>query len=765
MMTIPRLLRIPIDEAVSSFHRRMIVFAGEEVFNWAEDVIEEYVKEKGTVEVLAVYREEDEGAVEAVLSHASKLGCRITSISPRESEEILGGTWDVLLAFSPHEYTPNTLGRIVEAIRGGGILMLLGPRLDEWYAKPAEYHEKLVSPPYTFRDVVRRYTKRLVKTLKEHKGVWVVEDEAVYGSPLKPPPTKQRRPRMPKDAVFPRLIYKMAMTDDQVRVIHKIGSVYGEKKGGRRYLLIRADRGRGKSASLGLALAGLIYNDVYSEIPVTAPSISNAETMFRHLESALTALGYKVRRYSDDGRPVLEANGARVRYLSPYSLAKKEGVFAVVDEAAGIPLPLLLKIAKSYDSVIYASTVHGYEGSGRGFGLRFSSRIRTLRDSRVYEIEMEKPIRYAPEDPIEKWLYDVLLLDAEPEELTESEKNRISPGRVRYKKVDLDSWFEKDEDLLRRFIGTYVTAHYRNRPDDLVILGEAPHHMARIVESEDSKLVVALHLAKEGGLPQEVIDEILTEGKQPHGHLIPAVLLKYVPYATSVAKLKGVRIVRIAVHPELTNRGLGSTALRLLEDELREEGYDWVGASFGASYELLRFWMKNGYSPLHISPMRNAASGEYSVIVAKPISDRSTGVIYEINKEFKERLLKSLHDTYFGLEAGVAYQLLKSGRPGYKAVARLTKNQLLRLDFYVKGYVSYESATDIVRALVEAHLLTSPDQRPEIGEKLEKALLAKSIQGKSWGLAAKIAGASLKEIVEMFREATEKLGEAYAQEE
>ena len=84
------------------------------------------------------------------------------------------------------------------------------------------------------------------------------------------------------------------------------------------------------------------------------------------------------------------------------------------------------------------------------------------------------------------------------------------------------------------------------------------------------------------------------------------------------------------------------------------------------------------------------------------------------------------------------------------------------MEMYVKGYILYESATDIVRAFMEAHLLSSPDARVSLDEKLEKALVAKAIQGKSWALAAKISGMPLRKLVDEFRAATKLMGEKYA---
>lgn len=69
---------------------------------------------------------------------------------------------------------------------------------------------------------------------------------------------------------------------------------------------------------------------------------------------------------------------------------------------------------------------------------------------------MEEPIRYAYGDPIEKWLFDVLLLDAEPVELTEEDYELIKRKEVYLEEPDLDDWFEND----RKTSGTSLASTF-----------------------------------------------------------------------------------------------------------------------------------------------------------------------------------------------------------------------------------------------------------------------------------------------------------------
>ncbi|MBC7131277.1 tRNA(Met) cytidine acetyltransferase, partial [Candidatus Bathyarchaeota archaeon] len=197
-------------------------------------------------------------------------------------------------------------------------------------------------------------------------------------------------------------------------------------------------------------------------------------------------------------------------------------------------------------------------------------------------------------------------------------------------------------------------------------------------------------------------------------------------------KLKGLRIVRIATHPELIGQGLGSLALKRLWEEAAAKGFTWVGASFGADDKLLAFWMKNGFVPVHISPMRNVVSGEFSVIVVKPITNEAQSLIKEIHKEFKLRLIEALPDTYFSLEPSVAAQLLRKQTWNYAVQLSLTPSQKGRLMQYVRGTLAYEGACDAVKQLLKCHFMNSGANRMDLDIEVEAKLIARCLQARSW---------------------------------
>eukprot|EP00962_Isochrysis_galbana_P055573 scaffold27361_cov90-Isochrysis_galbana.AAC.1 len=73
-----------------------------------------------------------------------------------------------------------------------------------------------------------------------------------------------------------------------------------------------------------------------------------------------------------------------------------------------------------------ASTINGYEGTGRSLSLKLLQQLRqksstlpaagappdALGGRTLREVSLDEPIRYGPGDPIEKWLHALLCLDA-----------------------------------------------------------------------------------------------------------------------------------------------------------------------------------------------------------------------------------------------------------------------------------------------------------------------------------------------------------------
>jgi len=151
---------------------------------------------------------------------------------------------------------------------------------------------------------------------------------------------------------------------------------------------LTAARGRGKSAALGLAIASSVAFG-YSNIFVTSPSPENLRTLFEFVFKGFDALRYSEHEdYELVQSTNPEFNKAIVRvnifhdhrqtiqYIHPGDSHKLEQAELVcIDEAAAIPLPLVKNLLGPY-LVFMASTVNGYEGTGRSLSLKLIERLR-----------------------------------------------------------------------------------------------------------------------------------------------------------------------------------------------------------------------------------------------------------------------------------------------------------------------------------------------------------------------------------------------------
>ncbi len=657
------------------------------------------------------------------------------------SERYLGSTFSFLIMDLTKDLKPNDLGRLIGIVEGGGLIVFLVPPWNEWDNFMTIFKRTLTIPQ--FPEPRHIFISWVKNKLLEFEGIGIYDAQnkrVIKRYELKRSvKTVERKIRIPERSLFPRKIYEHALTQDQVEVIKLMEQLYEKpKKGKKRVIVITADRGRGKSCAVGIGSVGLIHLlrkvKPRPRILVTAPSPSNVQSLMSLARKVLDSLGYKYDVIKKEGYVIeLRSDKFSIEYWEPINIPKLRGDIVVVDEAAGIHVPMLHKIWQSHSRMVFSTTIHGYEGAGRGFSVRFLQRIKKDKNTMLIQYEMNEPIRYSINDPIEEWQFKTLLLDAEPAELTEKDLDDIKNKRLVYVEYDPGYLFSKEgEDELRQLFGIYVLAHYRNEPDDLGMIADAPHHIVRAVKTESGKIVCALQIAYEGKIDDETAIELLKGGRIP-GNIIPDRFLKHLRYK-EFAKMIGWRIVRIATHPDVQGRGIGSWALEKVVEEAISKKLDWIAAGFGVNEQLLKFWLKNGFFPVHISPDRNPVSGEYTLLVIKPLNQSTYKYVVNANKEFKLKLVEALPINYQDMEIGVASLLLSYGEP---LISELTKSiftpvQLDRLWIYCVGPMTFEAAADLMHILAKLYWLLPEDKRIRLSKIEEIILIAKALQGRSW---------------------------------
>jgi tRNA(Met) cytidine acetyltransferase len=772
-----------IARAYASNERRLVVLCGSDPIKVAGltiDLIRRYIRKlrrlrkSAKLSVIHVFHDEFPDArlratlVKDLILSKKLVDTREVTIEQtvyEASKKYLGTTQDVLILDLTNDLKPNDVGRLIGIVRGGGLIVMWGPPLESWETVKTIFKSNLVTPRHPEpRNIFIRY---FVRKLMKHEGIYLIDADTgklvKSGQVMRKHSKEVRSVKIPEDAVFPRSLYELALTQDQVNVIKLIEDNLVPKPGSKHVaVIITSDRGRGKSSAIGIAIIGLIKELMKFKnrvrVAVTASDSSAIQSLMMLAEKGLNALGLEYRKVVKEG-DLIELKGDRfsIEYWEPYTVTKLKVDVVVVDEAAGLPVPLLHTIWKNFNRTIYATTIHGYEGAGRGFSVRFLKKLREDPKTLMITYEMSEPIRYSANDPIEKFQFDALLLDAEPDELTDEDIKEIERGNLEYVTYEPEYLFsEAGEKELRSLFGIYVLAHYRNEPDDLGRLADAPHHSMRAVRIKSSgKIVGAAQLAEEGGLSDELINELLVGGKIP-GNIIPDRLLKYFRLR-ELGKGIGWRIVRIAVHIDVQGMGIGSFLLNEIVNEAVRRGYSWVGAGFGLSRELLNFWLKNNFKLLHLSPDRNPVSGEYTALVVRPLNSEWVSLIDTCAKDFTIRLIGSLHTVYRDLESDVTYLILKSGinYPELSERFELTEAQKERLKLYLEGLMTYESAADAVNFAV---LKSVVEGKLNVLTPLEgQVCVARCLKGLSWEEITQELNYPSSKAVVVLRKALEKL--------
>lgn len=644
----------------------------------------------------------------------------ITYCLYKDSERVLGNTFGMCILQDFEALTPNLLARTIETVEGGGLIILLLRSLSSLtslYTMVMDVHERFRTESHTL--AAARFNERFLLSIALCKACVVMDDElnilpvSSHMKFIQPVTNKEdseglsERERELKDLKdqfredFPvgPLIGKCFTMDQGKAVINFLDSILDKSL--RSTVALLASRGRGKSAALGLAIAGAIAAG-YSNIFVTAPSPENLKTLFDFVCKGLNALEYKEHLHYDvmkSADPELrkatiqinvhKQHRQTIQYLRPQDHAKLSQVeLLVIDEAAAIPLPIVKSLLGPY-LVFLSSTVNGYEGTGRSLSLKLLQQLESQSQpsvpsdrsssSRLFKkIELNESIRYACGDPIETWLNELLCLD-----LANSIPNisRLPPpGDCELYYVNRDTLFsyhKESEVFLQRMMALYVASHYKNSPNDLQLMADAPaHHLFVLLGPVDESknqlpdILCVIQVCLEGQISKKSAMKSLNEGHAPSGDQIPWKFCEQ--FQDNVfPSLSGARIVRIAVHPSALRLGYGSAAVSLLtsyyqgkfipfaedkedveEPEIkiteaaekaslleesikpranlppllvnlrdrRPEKLHYLGVSFGLTQELFRFWRKHSFYPFYVGQIPSAVTGEHTCMVLSSLN-------------------------------------------------------------------------------------------------------------------------------------------------
>lgn len=644
-----------------------------------------------------------------------------THIESDKRQTILGEETDMIVFDAFSGFNPDIFGAVCGTICAGGLLILLCPPLSEWADFHDPEYERITVFPIPASEVSGRFLARTAKVILNHKRTIVQEQ----GKSI--PAIESSAEKNPAEN-------KMLPTQDQLKAVEAIIKVAIGRR--RRPLVITSNRGRGKSAALGIAAAQLMQQGV-DQIITTAPRQDAAGILFKHAAALLNG--------ADCTRGVLKTGSAVLQFLPPDELIRHEhpAGLLLVDEAAAIPAPLLEQLLTRYSRIVFASTIHGYEGTGRGFAVRFNKTLNELTPH-WKALEMKTPIRWTENDPLEDLVFKLLLLDAEP--ARGAEIQHATKKNSHFEQIDRQQLL-KDESSLGEIFGLLINAHYQTRPSDVRYLLDGPN-LSVFVLRRNTHIIATMLIANEGGFDEKMAQEIVRGKRRPHGHLIPETLASHVGLKQA-PQLKGARIVRIAVHPALQRKGLGSCLLDQLQDHPVIKHLDYLAACFGATTDLLRFWKNNEYLPVRVGIQRNASSGEHSAVVFKPLSQSGAELFSIARSRFFRQLPHQLSDPLQDLEPDLAAFLLIQEQ---KIKPALDEMDWEDIRAFIHNERIYEACPAPLWAFTCAALMDK-DLSTLLSGIQRNVLISKVIQKKHWQQIAKSSGLSgRREVREILQE-------------
>ncbi|XP_066922128.1 RNA cytidine acetyltransferase-like [Clytia hemisphaerica] len=739
-----------------------------------------------------------------------------------DTHKILGSTYGMLILQDFEALTPNLLARTVETIEGGGIVCLLLQNmssLKKLYTMTMDVHARYRTESH--QEVTGRFNERFILSLASCKNCLVIDDQLkILPISSQASQVSSIAPKSSEDAVTEEekelgelkdslqdtqpigSIVAQCRTLDQAKAVLKFIEVISEKTL-RSTVALTAARGRGKSAAIGLSLASAVAFG-YSNIFVTSPSPENLKTLFEFIFKGFDALDYQEHidyeiiqsTNPDFNKAVVRVNIFRehrqtIQYISPtdhHKLGQAE--LLAIDEAAAIPLPYVKELLGPY-LVFMSSTINGYEGTGRSLSLKLIEQLRsqsvttvTKKDSSssapasrngsttsgrmLVELALNESIRYANGDSVEKWLNHLLCLDA-------SIVPRISsgcplPGDCDLYYINRDTLFsyhKASETFLQRVMSLYVSSHYKNTPNDLQLMSDAPaHHLFCLlgpVKSDQTSLpevLCVIQVCLEGEISKDIIMNSLSRGKRASGDMIPwTVSQQFNDH--EFGNLSGARIVRIATHPDFQKMGYGKRAIKQLieyysgnivslneeeeEDEAevangnkvtdeeiegdfleetikprknlpplllklnerKPERLDYLGVSYGLTNDLLKFWKKSEFVPVYLRQSANELTGEHSCIMLKVLNQESStsqqSWLHHYWLDFRKRFCSLLSYEFGNFKSSLGLSMLQMKH----ASGQNTKNVLSKeeLEMHLSKY-DLKRLDLYARNMADYHLIT-----------------------------------------------------------
>ena len=480
-----------------------------------------------------------------------------------------------------------------------------------------------------------------------------------------------------------------------------------------RPLVLTADRGRGKSSALAIACVELIVaSNLPLHIVITAPHQQSVQIFFQQLKHCLpdgqqVQAKFTLAKHTVEFLPVDQLIG------KPINIS-----LLLIDEAAAIPVYLLTRLLSQYHRMVFSSTQHGYEGAGRGFTLKFQQYLKQYY-SGAKLLHINEPIRWAANDPLEQSIFSLCLLNAElPDLLLTAE--RLKAEKCQFQIINANELMQ-DETLFKRVFSLLVTAHYQTSPSDIEMMLNNPSVIVCAYWCQQELVAVAL-LMKEGLLPGSDVSAIRKNQRRIKDQFLPQSLLTHNGIKLAF-NYRYLRVMRIAVHPEIQGVGIGKSLLDEIISYATAESFDFVGTSFGVNEQLISFWLSKGLLIARIGFTQDKASGEYSAMLLRALSKSADTLLTEISDAFYRSFDYLLPEVYSQLTPELTVKIIAQAE--HSQLTQMSKEDFQAVEDFISGERQYLSCLYSLH-LYLMHLIAVNKYDDTIYPVVSKVLLKKA---------------------------------------
>lgn len=580
-------------------------------------------------------------------------------------QQLLGQENDFVIFDMFAGFNPNLLAAASGTLMSGGILFMITPALSDWAHFNDPEYDSFTDLTTERKHVKPRFLCRFRQYLKDTPECLILSTAEIFHHqnpstthnpprldldiPTKLPKQKDNQPHASVEHAIMRAREQspIQQTHEQQTLLDKL------REDPAQVCIITADRGRGKSAAIGMHLAERIQISIAQKTPyrviICASKKQMLTSLFHHFFMALTDLAEEAnintiqKQITQSHQPTyLQWANVSVTFLNPCKLneaIESNDTFnlIIIDEAASIPYNLLSAWMtalqkhqhrpqnKKTTNIILSTTLDGYEGTGNSFKTRFFNLLQST-DFSWHHYELLTPIRWAAEDPLEILLNQALCLKpriANNEAISNTPLHTLQNSAIANDTTDL-TFHQWDPTLhldIEAIYSLLLLAHYRTTPSDFRQLLDMPNQILIYTKNSKGAVMGVLWVTTEGGIHPSLCHDIKNSRRRLGGHFLPQTLLIHQhqiqhPFnhiqPEALAAKSYLRIMRIAVHPQRHSQGIGSKLVTQLLELTHHHRNCALSTSFGDSQPLTQFWTRLGFTTLRIGDKVSPITGQRS---------------------------------------------------------------------------------------------------------------------------------------------------------